>query len=70
VRRLVHSPEALRALVDVVGADRVLRGSDHPFDMGITDPERAHAAGLGDTGLVLGGNGAALGLVPAAVTSA
>lgn len=64
---LVHSPEALRALVGAVGADRVLLGSDFPFDMGVTDPvERVRAAGLGDTGtdLVLGRNAAGLNLVP------
>jgi len=34
---LVQFPRALAYLVDVVGADRVLLGSDHPFWMG--DPE-------------------------------
>ncbi len=34
---VVHSPEALRYLVGLVGADRVLLGTDSPFDMG--DPE-------------------------------
>lgn len=65
---LVHSPGALRALVDVVGADRVLLGSDFPFDMGVIDPvERVRAADLGEaaTDLVLGGNAARLGLVAA-----
>ncbi len=65
---LVHSPDALRALVDAVGADRVLVGSDYPFDMGVADPvERVHAAELGAaaTELVLGGNAASLDLAPA-----
>ncbi len=35
---LVHTPGALRALVDAAGADRVLLGSDFPFDMGVDDP--------------------------------
>jgi aminocarboxymuconate-semialdehyde decarboxylase len=35
---LVHSPAGLRALVATVGADRVLTGSDYPFDMGTPDP--------------------------------
>lgn len=64
---LVHTPAALRALVDAVGADRVALGSDFPFDMGVTDPvERVRAAGLSapDTDLVLAGTAAALGLLP------
>lgn len=44
---LVYTPAGLRALVDAVGADRVLLGSDYPFDMGVPDPvERVEAAGL------------------------
>ena len=44
---LVHTPDALRALVAAAGADRVLLGSDFPFDMGVTDPvKRLVAAGL------------------------
>ncbi len=35
---LVYTPLALRQLVDAVGADRVVLGSDYPFDMGVTDP--------------------------------
>lgn len=34
---VLHSPEALRFLVERVGADRVVLGSDYPFPMG--DPE-------------------------------
>ncbi len=34
---VVHSPEALRYLIGLVGADRVLLGTDMPFEMG--DPE-------------------------------
>jgi len=33
-----HSPPALRYLAEVVGADRLLLGSDYPFDMAETDP--------------------------------
>lgn len=44
---LVYTPQALRFLVDSVGADRVVLGTDYPFDMGITDPvDRLHAADL------------------------
>ncbi|MGW0908570.1 amidohydrolase family protein [Streptomyces sp. NPDC002853] len=35
---LVHDPHVLRELVRVAGADRVLLGSDFPFDMGSDDP--------------------------------
>ena len=34
---IVHSPDALKFLIDSVGADRVLLGSDYPFDMGNLD---------------------------------
>lgn len=64
---LVHTPEALRALVAAVGADRVLLGSDHPFDMGVPDPvARLDAAGLppGDRAAIAGGTAQTLGLVP------
>ncbi|WP_433170900.1 amidohydrolase family protein [Actinoallomurus sp. CA-150999] len=44
---LVYTPRALRHLVEAVGADRVVLGTDHPFDMGIDDPvRRLDAAGL------------------------
>jgi aminocarboxymuconate-semialdehyde decarboxylase len=44
---LVYTAPALRHLVDAVGADRVLLGSDYPFDMGVPDPvDRLAAAGL------------------------
>ncbi|MEN3279058.1 MAG: aminocarboxymuconate-semialdehyde decarboxylase [Solirubrobacteraceae bacterium] len=47
---LVHEPELLAALVERVGADRVLMGSDFPFDMGNPDPvAHVHATpGLDD----------------------
>ncbi|WP_162529650.1 amidohydrolase family protein [Nocardioides caldifontis] len=35
---VVHSPAALRFLLDVVGPERVVLGSDHPFEMGDQDP--------------------------------
>jgi aminocarboxymuconate-semialdehyde decarboxylase len=34
---IVHSPRALEFLIDTVGADHVLLGSDYPFDMGNLD---------------------------------
>ncbi|GAA0319683.1 amidohydrolase [Actinoallomurus spadix] len=60
---LVHDPHVLRELVRVAGADRVLLGSDFPFDMGTEDPLGAlRAAGLPapDHDAVRGGNAAAL----------
>jgi predicted TIM-barrel fold metal-dependent hydrolase len=56
---VTHDPAVLRALVDFVGAEHVLAGSDHPFDMGDPDPEATvRAAGLGAEAeaLILGGN--------------
>ncbi|MFJ9564021.1 amidohydrolase family protein [Streptomyces fuscichromogenes] len=60
---LVHDPGVLRELIRVAGADRVLLGSDFPFDMGTDDPLAAlRAAGLSDPDFqaVRGGNAAAL----------
>ncbi|QNK80743.1 amidohydrolase family protein [Nakamurella sp. PAMC28650] len=64
---LVHTPEALRALVAAAGPDRVLMGSDYPFDMGVTDPvDRVLAAGLGADAeyAITTGNAQALGVCP------
>jgi aminocarboxymuconate-semialdehyde decarboxylase len=60
---LVHDPHVLRELVRAAGADRVLLGSDFPFDMGTEDPVAAlRAARLpeADFHAVRGGNAAAL----------
>lgn len=60
---LVHDPHVLGELIRVAGADRVLLGSDFPFDMGTEDPVGAlRAARLPDTDFhaVRGGNAAAL----------
>lgn len=35
---ITHSPEALTYLIDLVGSDRVLLGSDYCFDMGYEQP--------------------------------
>lgn len=56
---LVYTPGTLRHLVEEVGADRVVLGTDHPFDMGVDDPvARLDAAGLApaDRAAVAGGN--------------
>jgi aminocarboxymuconate-semialdehyde decarboxylase len=60
---VVHDAALLRSLVETVGADRVLLGSDHPFDMGDLRPaDSVRAAGLqpADEAAVLGGNAAML----------
>ena len=61
---LVYTPQALRHLVEVAGADKVVLGTDYPFDMGVTDPvERATAAGClppRTSPPILSGNAAAL----------
>jgi aminocarboxymuconate-semialdehyde decarboxylase len=56
---ITHDAGLLRALVDYVGADHVLAGSDHPFDMADPDPPATvRAAGLDAAAeaAVLGGN--------------
>ena len=35
---LTHDPQAARHLINMVGADRVVIGTDHPFDMGPESP--------------------------------
>ena len=35
---LTHSPRALQFLVETIGEDHVMLGSDYPFDMGVDDP--------------------------------
>jgi aminocarboxymuconate-semialdehyde decarboxylase len=60
---LVYTPRALLQLVDAAGADKVVLGTDYPFDMGVTDPvARATAAALpaADLAAILSGNAASL----------
>lgn len=47
---VVHSPAALRFLIDVVGVEQVVLGSDYPFRMGDPSPVATVAAvpGLGE----------------------
>jgi aminocarboxymuconate-semialdehyde decarboxylase len=62
---LTHSTAELRALAEAAGADRILLGSDYPFDMGSEDPAgEVRAAGLTsqDEQQILAGNAAALGI--------
>jgi aminocarboxymuconate-semialdehyde decarboxylase len=58
---VLFEPLALRFLVDVVGADRVMLGSDYPF--GIGDPDPCHvvdraALTAAERAAILGGNAA------------
>lgn len=58
---LTHSTRSLRFLCGVVGAERLLLGSDHPFPLGDPEPVRAvREAGLGKTAerAALGANAA------------
>jgi aminocarboxymuconate-semialdehyde decarboxylase len=36
-----HAPESLKYLIDLVGVDRVMLGSDYCFDMGYEQPVKA-----------------------------
>jgi len=45
---LTHSDLALRFLVEVLGADHVMLGSDYPFDMGEPDPNGAMERAIDD----------------------
>jgi aminocarboxymuconate-semialdehyde decarboxylase len=59
VDTVVHEEAVLRDLVDVFGADRVVCGSDYPFDMGVERPaEIVRALELlpDDEAKILGGN--------------
>ena len=60
---ITHDPVVLHGLVEFVGADHVLLGSDYPFDMGNEDPvDFVHKSGLTPDAekRVLGGNAARL----------
>lgn len=57
---VLHDPAAIRYLIDRVGADRVLLGSDYPFEMGDPDPvgtiDAVGALSAADRDAVLSGN--------------
>ena len=60
---ITHDPAVLRGLVEFAGEDRILLGSDYPFDMGDEKPpELVRAAGLESEveARILGGNAARL----------
>jgi aminocarboxymuconate-semialdehyde decarboxylase len=62
---VTHSDQSLTFLVDLVGADRILLGSDYCFDMGYERPvamvERVEAITAEDRAAILGAN--AIGLL-------
>ncbi|MGH8948590.1 MAG: amidohydrolase family protein, partial [Acidimicrobiia bacterium] len=59
---MVFQPLYLRHLIEIVGVDRVMLGTDYPFDMGDTDPLGLIGATEGITGedreAISGGNAA------------
>jgi aminocarboxymuconate-semialdehyde decarboxylase len=57
---LTFSPAALRYLIDLVGAERLMLGSDYPFEMAETDPVGVTRAGVPEPHheAVLGGTAA------------
>lgn len=64
VDTVVHNPQALRYLVDYLGADRILLGTDYPFEMGDDDPvalvRSVEGLSADETRAILGDNAAAL----------
>ena len=59
VDTVVHDVDVLRGLVEFFGPDRVLLGSDYPFDMGVERPAeivRALELDAESEALILGGN--------------
>ena len=61
---LTHSDAALSLLLEVAGSERVVLGSDHPYDMGQTDTvgqiEKRADLSEADRIAILGGNAALL----------
>jgi aminocarboxymuconate-semialdehyde decarboxylase len=64
VDTVVYTPESVRALIDNMGVEHVLLGTDYPFDMGEDDPvglvERVPGLTDEERALVCGGNAARL----------
>ena len=60
VDTVIHNPQVLRFLLDFLGADRVMLGTDYPFEMGDDDPVSFVRSVPGITDVeaeaVLGGN--------------
>lgn len=64
VDSLVHDDRVCRLVIDTVGADHMMLGSDMPFDMGCDDPvdriERLAGLSAAETASILGGTAAKL----------
>jgi len=60
VDTVVHSPAVLRFLIDTMGADQILVGTDYPFEMGEDDPiglvEAVPGLGPAEREAILAGN--------------
>ena len=59
VDTVVHDADVLRSVIDFWGTERVLCGSDYPFDMGVERPAeivRGLELAAGDDASILGGN--------------
>jgi aminocarboxymuconate-semialdehyde decarboxylase len=54
---ITHSRPALRYLLDTLGADHVVMGTDYPFAMGVDDPVAA-LDGLPEAERIMGANAA------------
>ena len=48
VDSIVHGPQELQYLIEIMGADRIVLGSDIPFDMGTNEPVSLFGASLTD----------------------
>jgi aminocarboxymuconate-semialdehyde decarboxylase len=46
VDTLVHGPQELLYLIEILGSERVVLGSDYPFDMGTSEPVSLFGASL------------------------
>lgn len=60
---ITHDASVLQSLIDYVGVERILLGSDYPFDMGdLTPVDTVNSLSIseGDRALILGGNASRL----------
>jgi aminocarboxymuconate-semialdehyde decarboxylase len=48
VDSIVHEPQELLYLIQTLGADRIVLGTDLPFDMGVKEPIELFGAPLSD----------------------